>query len=355
MDPPGLVTAGDARQALADEPPVRLHSVLWSAACIVWAQPEHLAFVLLEADDVESALGYVRARVPECWSLEALPVWDLPAQLPLVNQIRVVPPLRDGQQAERGEAEAEAAPGVADADPEAAAAREGDATTLETPVPEGVDEPLASAAPPAAGAAPSEAGMAPPEAGAAASEERAAPPEALAAPSEERAAPSEAPAASPEERAAPPDAGMAPPVAGVAPPEPEVQSPGTITRLVIALDAPLEDAATSRPAEAAPRPAAPRALLVATAGPARGRTYPIPIGGATIGRLPDNAVCLSDERLSREHARIEFHDGHFWLRDLGSTNGTALNGNPVSGAQVLSNGDTVELGSNMLVVTIDAT
>jgi pSer/pThr/pTyr-binding forkhead associated (FHA) protein len=96
-------------------------------------------------------------------------------------------------------------------------------------------------------------------------------------------------------------------------------------------------------------------LLVATAGPSRGRTYPIPSNGATIGRLADNAVCLPDERLSREHARIEFHDGHFWLRDLDSTNGTALNGSPVSSAQIISNGDTVELGSNTLVVTIDST
>jgi hypothetical protein len=154
------------------------------------------------------------------------------------------------------------------------------------------------------------------------------------------------------------------------------QTPRTITRLLSDLDTPSEDheipssGAPSGRSPDAERPAALpthieqlahepgpslRAVLVATDGPAKGETYVVPPEGATVGRLPENAVCLPDDRLSREHARIEFRDGRFWLRDLGSRNGTALNGNLISSPQSLSTGDTIELGSNTLVVTVEPT
>ncbi len=303
-DPPDLVAAMDAREALGEELQVRLHSVLWSAACIVWGQPEHLAFALLEAEDTESALQYVKALVPECWALEALPVWDLPSQLPLVSQIRLVPSVSArGVEIEHVELPSSTMTPISMpvGNPETATGMEVD-TTLEAPAPERDDEPLPSAASTVEVSAPSET---------------------------------------------------------------ESQSPGTITRLVIALDTPADDAATqargalsegvSTEREHPPHASgsSPRALLVATAGLARGRTFLVPIDGATVGRHPENAVCLPDERLSREHARIEFREGHFWLRDLGSTNGTALNGNLLSSPQMISNGDTIDLGSNTLVVTIE--
>jgi len=76
--------------------------------------------------------------------------------------------------------------------------------------------------------------------------------------------------------------------------------------------------------------------------------------GATVGRLPENTIYIPDERLSREHARIEFQDGTFFLNDLGSRNGTALNGSLVSSPQALHGGDTIELGSNTLIVGLEA-
>jgi FHA domain len=304
-DPPDLVAAMHAREAHGEELQVKLHSVLWSAACMVWGQPEHLAFALLEAEDTESALQYVKALVPECWALEAVPVWDLPAQLPLVSQIRLAPSVSTRVRLEHVEVPLTASISMPVGNPEPAAVMEID-TTLEVPAlaRERDDEPLPSAA------------------------------------------------------------GT---VEVAVPPEPEPESPGTITRLVIALDTPIDEAATQargalsegasvereHPSHASG--SSPRALLIATAGLARGRTFLVPVDGATIGRQPENAVCLPDERLSREHARIEFRESQFWLRDLGSTNGTALNGNLLSSPQVIGNGDTIDLGSNTLVVTIDPT
>ncbi|HEX2913232.1 MAG TPA: DUF3662 and FHA domain-containing protein [Chloroflexia bacterium] len=64
----------------------------------------------------------------------------------------------------------------------------------------------------------------------------------------------------------------------------------------------------------------------------------------TIGRGLDNDIVFHDERrLSRHHARIEFKYGQFLLFDLNSTNGTLVNGQPVTQI-VLTPGDRISLG-----------
>lgn len=61
-----------------------------------------------------------------------------------------------------------------------------------------------------------------------------------------------------------------------------------------------------------------------------------------------------DAELSRRHARIEkTQRGHLVIEDLGSTNGTQVNGDRISGAKVLATGDRIELGATELEV-IDA-
>ncbi len=64
----------------------------------------------------------------------------------------------------------------------------------------------------------------------------------------------------------------------------------------------------------------------------------------TIGRLPDNVLQIPDEGLSRNHAVIEAYGDGYRVRDLGSRNGTKLNGGRVAEAR-LKHGDTVKLGS----------
>ncbi len=89
--------------------------------------------------------------------------------------------------------------------------------------------------------------------------------------------------------------------------------------------------------------AAPRALL-RVAGPV-GVERRIPVTGAPlgIGRDVDNDVAVADPLLSRHHARIVARNGRLVLVDLGSRNGTRVNGRAVREA-VLGAGDRIELG-----------
>jgi len=64
----------------------------------------------------------------------------------------------------------------------------------------------------------------------------------------------------------------------------------------------------------------------------------------TVGRLGDNDLQLDDASVSSHHAEIEAGEGVV-LRDLGSTNGTYLNGEAVSGELPLKEGDEIYFGS----------
>lgn len=68
---------------------------------------------------------------------------------------------------------------------------------------------------------------------------------------------------------------------------------------------------------------------------------------ATIGRLPECVVTLTDSNVSRHHAEIRPHANGYKLIDLGSTNGTQVNGVRVS-EHVLTDTDRIELGSSVL-------
>ncbi len=64
----------------------------------------------------------------------------------------------------------------------------------------------------------------------------------------------------------------------------------------------------------------------------------------TVGRHSENDLCISDNRLSREHIRIEQFNDTFYVSDSNSSNGTTLNGARLSGAVILKNGDRLNLG-----------
>lgn len=68
----------------------------------------------------------------------------------------------------------------------------------------------------------------------------------------------------------------------------------------------------------------------------------------TVGRQDGLELTLPSNRVSRRHAVIEFRHGRYWVRDLGSTNGTLLNGQRVEEAE-LSDGDQIELADVTLV------
>lgn len=73
---------------------------------------------------------------------------------------------------------------------------------------------------------------------------------------------------------------------------------------------------------------------------------PVPL---TIGRAEDNTLALpGDEFASGHHARIESQRDGVWILDLGSTNGTFVNGARVDGRRKLREGDVVQIGDTEL-------
>jgi hypothetical protein len=69
---------------------------------------------------------------------------------------------------------------------------------------------------------------------------------------------------------------------------------------------------------------------------------------AIIGRLADSDVVLADSNISRHHSELRRVDGAWHIEDLGSTNGTVVNGKHVAAA-VLRDGDVITLGASRLV------
>lgn len=69
-----------------------------------------------------------------------------------------------------------------------------------------------------------------------------------------------------------------------------------------------------------------------------------------IGRAQDAQLVLADPEVSRRHARLETQNGTVFLRDLGSSNGTFLNGRRLTSAIELREGDEVDVGTTRVVV-----
>ena len=77
------------------------------------------------------------------------------------------------------------------------------------------------------------------------------------------------------------------------------------------------------------------------------RTVELDRAVLTIGRLPESDVVIDDAGASRQHARIRQADGEVVLSDLGSTNGTFVNDEPVR-ERVLEDGDRVTIGETVI-------
>ena len=70
--------------------------------------------------------------------------------------------------------------------------------------------------------------------------------------------------------------------------------------------------------------------------------------GVTLGRSRQCDVTVDDPNVSRTHAEVRPRGGSWVLSDLGSTNGSRLNGQRVEGTEVLKPGDEIELGTTVL-------
>jgi pSer/pThr/pTyr-binding forkhead associated (FHA) protein len=70
----------------------------------------------------------------------------------------------------------------------------------------------------------------------------------------------------------------------------------------------------------------------------------------TIGRDSVNEIVINDAEISRRHARLTFQGGKYVLEDLGSTNGTFVNGQRLAGPRVLKAGEVVSFGEQIVMV-----
>jgi pSer/pThr/pTyr-binding forkhead associated (FHA) protein len=88
--------------------------------------------------------------------------------------------------------------------------------------------------------------------------------------------------------------------------------------------------------------------LVVTEGPLRGTTLPLGTSAVLIGRAPSCTLVLDDDYSSSRHARV-FPEGGQWLvEDMGSTNGTFLDEQPVTGAMPVRAGSQIRIGQSVL-------
>ena len=92
-----------------------------------------------------------------------------------------------------------------------------------------------------------------------------------------------------------------------------------------------------------------RACLMVMTGEAEGAVYMIDRRVLLIGRSAEAHVRINEHAISTEHALLESEDDTYTLRDLGSTNGTHVNGRPITHKVVLNSGDTLQMGSTVFL------
>jgi pSer/pThr/pTyr-binding forkhead associated (FHA) protein len=95
----------------------------------------------------------------------------------------------------------------------------------------------------------------------------------------------------------------------------------------------------------------PQAQLSVDSGPDAGNNHRAGDAALRVGRSPDNDLILRDPATSGHHARVERRGQQFWIVDLGSTNGTLVNGEPVQEKE-LNHGDRVTIGQNAISFVI---
>jgi pSer/pThr/pTyr-binding forkhead associated (FHA) protein len=91
--------------------------------------------------------------------------------------------------------------------------------------------------------------------------------------------------------------------------------------------------------------------MVVIRGPNNGARFLLDRDVVTVGRHPGSDIFLDDITVSRRHAEFRRVDGRFWVHDVGSLNGTYVNGARADD-QLLVAGDEVQVGKFKLVAFI---
>ncbi len=95
------------------------------------------------------------------------------------------------------------------------------------------------------------------------------------------------------------------------------------------------------------------ASLVHVRSDGRQREIPLNHPVTLVGRRTDCQLRIPISSVSRRHCELRMADGGLYLRDLGSSNGTFVNGHRLQGEAELTPGDLVSIGSLVFVVRLD--
>lgn len=90
--------------------------------------------------------------------------------------------------------------------------------------------------------------------------------------------------------------------------------------------------------------AAAKPVLTVLTGSSSGALFKVTKGSATIGRSPNVEIKVEDDGISRAHARIRAETDRAWVEDLGSRNGTFVNGEKLLAPHQLREGDKIQVG-----------
>jgi hypothetical protein len=90
--------------------------------------------------------------------------------------------------------------------------------------------------------------------------------------------------------------------------------------------------------------------LTMRSGPNPGKNFPLDQEEVLLGRDLANDIAIGDPEVSRRHARFFVRDEDIYVEDLGSTNGTFLNGERISSPKQLRTGDVITFGENIVMV-----
>ena len=143
-----------------------------------------------------------------------------------------------------------------------------------------------------------------------------------------------------------PEAGLPPIRTPAAAPQPPAPAPAPVPAAAAPAPTMVYRPRDAEPAaEDAPPPEVEREVVTLTID---GRVYPVTSRRIVLGRSRECDISLPDSNVSRRHAELVQEGATYWLADLGSTNGTELNGERVDRAK-LSDGDRITVGSTDVV------
>lgn len=96
-----------------------------------------------------------------------------------------------------------------------------------------------------------------------------------------------------------------------------------------------------------------KVTLVVANGPSAGKSVPVPVSPFGIGRAPECQLRPASRFVSHRHCSVRLRDGSAVVQDLGSTNGTFVNGARVTGEAELRDGDHLQVGPLLFQVEVE--